>query len=395
MPDLDMRTVSFLVSFLSFIFGVGLLFFHFEQKNFKGINLVAISQICMSIGIGLIFLLGKIPMWVSALLSNMILCGGFTLCLYGICQYRDACSRLCKISLLGLIPLFIALLYFYFIENSLNTRAATASLHLGITQLFACIVIVKGKAFDNPLPQYTLALAFGLVSLTMFIRALLLIQADELNQYIQAGWVHQIPYLSSMFLIMATSFSLVWLVNGRLTRSVEALSIRDNLTSLYNRRGMDKLTNQITTDKSKQPLPLVVMMCDIDHFKSINDQFGHLVGDQVIVNVSEQIQACVRVNDVAIRYGGEEFLILLPNTPLANAHIVAERIRNAVYNIPVHHQNMSPISISIGVSQQHKGDNLDSLIREADKALYQAKQNGRNCVVIAPCECEEIRLKHA
>ncbi|MBP2700003.1 GGDEF domain-containing protein [Photobacterium lucens] len=395
MPDLDMRTVSFLASFFSLIFGIGLLFFHLEQKHFKGVKLIAISQLCISIATSLIFLRGQIPMWVSVLLSNMILCGGLTLCLYGFSQYREACSRLCKISLFGLVPLFIALLYFYFIQDSLNARAFSASLHFGITQLFACIVIFKGKALDNPIPKYTLGLAFGVVSLTMFIRATLVLNTDEISQYMQAGWVHQIPYLTLMFLIMAMSFNLVWLVNGRLTHSVEALSIRDNLTSLYNRRGMDKLTPQITTCNAKQPLPLIAMMCDIDHFKTINDKFGHLVGDQVIVNVSEQIQACVRVNDIAIRYGGEEFLILLPNTPLTNAHIVAERIRDAVHNIPVPHEGMSPISISIGVSQQYKGGDLDSLIREADKALYQAKQGGRNCVMIAPCECEEIRLKHA
>ncbi|ROV59109.1 GGDEF domain-containing protein [Vibrio ponticus] len=391
MPELDMRTVSFLVAFFSMTFGVGLLFFHFEQKRFKGIKLVALAQICMSIGIGLISLRDQIPMWVSVLVSNMALCAGMTLALFGFCQFRRSSLVLCKISLWGLGVLLGALFYFYYIEPSINSRAVVISLQLGLTQLMTCIVIYQGKAIDSPLPKNTLTLAFGLVSITMFTRAALVMHDGELYRYMDAGWVHQVPYLASMFLIMAMSFNSVWLVNGRLTRSIEAISIKDNLTSLYNRRGMDNIATKMTVSAAEKNLPLVAMMCDIDHFKAINDQFGHLVGDKVIVQVSQEIRHQVRANDVAIRYGGEEFLIILPNTPLQDAYIVAERIRVAVQAIPPVDKAMQPISVSIGVSQQKEHQDLDSLISATDDAMYQAKQRGRNCVVLASDELAEIK----
>ncbi|WP_295894569.1 GGDEF domain-containing protein [uncultured Vibrio sp.] len=379
--ELDMRTVSFLLSFFAFTYGVGLFCFYLEQKQHKGLKQIAISLILMSVGVVLLFLRGTIPMSLSIVVSNVLLCLGFSICLLGFCQFREASFLPAKLSLFALLPVFLALVYFYYYDNSINARVVVVSLHLGISQLFASFVIYTGKAQDRRLPTMVLSAAFLLVSITMFIRASIVLQIVELQHYMQGGWVHQIPYLCSMFVIMALSFSLVWLVNGRLTCSIEELVLHDSLTSLYNRRGMDKIVPDMRTRSVRNDESLVVLMCDIDHFKSINDRFGHLKGDEVIVQVSNVIQENLRLKDVAIRYGGEEFLIILPDTCVTEAMDLADRIRHAVWAMATNGQGNENVTISIGSAQCEGEESLESLIKRADRALYEAKKRGRNCVV--------------
>lgn len=394
MPDLDMRTVSVLVAFYAFTFGLGLLFFHYEQRRYRGVRFVALSHLCMSIGVGLMALREFVPAWLSIITGNMVLCAGVTLALFGFAQYRESSQKLFKVSLCGLPLLLLVMIYFCYVYASVNARVIAVSLQLGMTQMFTAMVIYQGRASDTKLPKNTLILAYALVSLIMFLRALFVMFEGEITQYMQTGWLYQSPYFATMFLIMVMSFNLVWMVNGRLTRSVEALSIRDNLTSLYNRRGMDRIASPLAISTSEQQQPLVAIMCDIDRFKSINDRFGHIVGDDVIISVSEQIRRQLRTHDVAIRYGGEEFLIILPNTQIDDAAIVAERIRLAVYNMPPLGVDMPLISVSLGVAKQ-QGKDLDSLIKACDFAMYQAKRQGRNRVVIATDAIQEIRKKSA
>ena len=122
-------------------------------------------------------------------------------------------------------------------------------------------------------------------------------------------------------------------------------------------------------------------MVDIDHFKNINDSFGHEVGDQIIRQVAEYLRRMSRASDVVARIGGEEYLLILPDTELEPAKILAERIREAICERPfvVGNQRI-PVTVSLGVARALGESNLDALSQEADRAMYQAKQGGRNRV---------------
>jgi diguanylate cyclase (GGDEF)-like protein len=124
-------------------------------------------------------------------------------------------------------------------------------------------------------------------------------------------------------------------------------------------------------------------MLDIDHFKNINDRFGHLVGDRVLTAMCKKVNDLVRPHDVFARYGGEEFLILMPETSLSNAMQVAQRLLGA---LAISDDDALPtITVSIGLAEWSTGDDsIESLITRADGALYVAKTNGRNCIEIAP-----------
>ena len=164
--------------------------------------------------------------------------------------------------------------------------------------------------------------------------------------------------------------------NYILLNEVKQLAITDVLTSVYNRRhSMERLEDEIEKSKRYEN-PLSVMMIDVDHFKRINDEFGHLSGDAVLKKIASSISTTLRDFDIVGRFGGEEFLVVLPNTAIDDAFSAAERIRKNVENIKFSKKDIS-VSVSIGVCQW-SGDDLKNLLSEADRLLYSAKSNGRN-----------------
>jgi diguanylate cyclase (GGDEF)-like protein len=161
---------------------------------------------------------------------------------------------------------------------------------------------------------------------------------------------------------------------------------RDVLTGLLNRRAIIEALDKEISRSYRQQQPLCVAMCDIDFFKHINDNYGHLAGDHVIREVTQRINAELRPYDLAGRYGGEEFLLLF-NSSLKEAHKSLERIRLSIANMPFNYQKeVLKVTISSGVtvydSPDEEGDR-QVLIDAADKAMYGAKENGRNRVVLA------------
>ncbi len=157
---------------------------------------------------------------------------------------------------------------------------------------------------------------------------------------------------------------------------------RDPLTGAYNRGVMEAaLTREVALAK-RHKLPLSFLMIDIDHFKNVNDTYGHATGDHVLNAFADCIAQHIRATDILFRYGGEEFTVLLNNTPLQGALTLAERIRRAAEHGECVADNGEKISItaSIGVACLGEGDTDQDLFNHADKALYMAKEHGRNCI---------------
>jgi diguanylate cyclase (GGDEF)-like protein len=178
--------------------------------------------------------------------------------------------------------------------------------------------------------------------------------------------------LVGIALILAvTSVSFVLLATWRRSRRFERHSSKDVLTDLSNRRQLDRDVTAYADNR------VAVLMIDIDHFKSLNDTLGHAAGDLALVSVARCIASTVRAGDLAYRYGGEEFCVLLPDTDLAAATAVAERVRSAVQDLDIDGAERLPngrLTVSIGVAV----DTPRAGINEADQALYAAKNGGRN-----------------
>jgi len=163
-------------------------------------------------------------------------------------------------------------------------------------------------------------------------------------------------------------------------REAEKMAVTDPLTNIYNRRKFSQLLDQEIERVERYKRSLAVVLLDIDHFKRINDTFGHDAGDSVLKKISRLIKGNIRSVDTLARYGGEEFVIILPETNLKKAMIVAERIRKVIESKSFF--KVGHITISAGVSIFEKGDNKQTIVKKADRGLYIAKREGRNRVCI-------------
>jgi diguanylate cyclase (GGDEF)-like protein len=164
------------------------------------------------------------------------------------------------------------------------------------------------------------------------------------------------------------------------------LVIRDPLTGLFNRRYLDESLEREVARARRSGMPLGIMMIDIDHFKHINDTFGHSVGDAVLVGVSRCMQSMARVEDILCRYGGEEFVLVMTTASLDTIHERAEKVREGVRRLNISHdgRHIGQVTISIGIAiHPDHGETGSDAMRAADAALYRAKQSGRNRTILA------------
>lgn len=157
---------------------------------------------------------------------------------------------------------------------------------------------------------------------------------------------------------------------------------RDALTGTHSRRHViEHLDHMIHSKQRQSDFKFCVAMLDLDHFKNVNDTYGHLVGDRLLHYIAATMQQSIRSVDVLGRYGGEEFIIIFPDTDIKTACLIAERVRNNVAAKPYIIDEHSILStISIGVSEYHHDDNNEKILQRADAALYKAKHSGRNCI---------------
>lgn len=165
------------------------------------------------------------------------------------------------------------------------------------------------------------------------------------------------------------------------------MAITDQLTGLHNRRYMARHLDSLISNAQRSNKALAFLIMDIDHFKSVNDTHGHDIGDEVLREFANRISANIRGIDLACRYGGEEFVVVMPDTDVDFAYTIAERLRKSVETTPIEISRMPnalKVTISIGIAASLGGDdNADKLLHRADQALYRAKREGRNRVIKA------------
>lgn len=199
------------------------------------------------------------------------------------------------------------------------------------------------------------------------------------------SWV--LSYTLYLAVALGLAFGFFWMTTALLSSQLDHLASTDPLTRLFNRRTFLMWCEKELAQATESGRPFSLLMIDLDHFKQINDRFGHAAGDQAICAAVEQMQDSVRGIDVLARWGGEEFTCMLPDTTLQAAHIVAERIRNNIEKVTLgvsstleKTDEMVRLTASIGVATHTSADNLATMLERADQGLYLAKSTGRNRV---------------
>jgi diguanylate cyclase (GGDEF)-like protein len=183
----------------------------------------------------------------------------------------------------------------------------------------------------------------------------------------------------------AAALLAVSLKNAQLFREVRENSVKDSLTGCVTRNHATEVIDAELRRARRSQMPVSVIMFDLDHFKGINARHGHLCGDAVLATIGRRMREVLRGSDLKCRYGGEEFLVLLPETPLAGARRVAETLRREIAEQPVAWGGESfGVTASFGITQALPNEiSIQAIVARADAALYRAKQDGRNCVCVA------------
>lgn len=310
---------------------------------------------------------------------------------------------------IGLVAALCAL-FFVMIRSGLNRRFSDPS--LTVPQLVAAGLVVSYGAYEaveaRPafMAMYLIAYMFGVFALG--VRGLVWIAIFYVACYGGVASLASVmrPEVTDVrreiFRVIGLALMLGWMTLlgryvGRLRQNLrranedlkralaraEDLANHDGLTGCYTRRRLMELL-WVEAKRAERGSPLAVCLVDLDHFKNINDDHGHLAGDEVLTQFTATAQAELRATDFLGRYGGEEFLIGFSQTALPEAVVAAERIREAVAKRPFSSLPLGTrVTISIGVVEHHPREPIDRTLSRVDAALYEAKHRGRNCVVSA------------
>ena len=388
--NLDIRTVGILSAITPLVLGLIMLVYHRERRVYQGFHRWLLANFGLGVGYILISFRDFIPEFLSIILGNVIIVYCAILVYEGIEQFFDRPPiSLLNYFIFGLY--IISQIYFTYIEPYINARVV-------LTSFVLCFLILRSakKLYSCPISELrqtcqSAAYAFTITAIFPFIRGVTALFeqtpirffSDPLN-----SWLSLVLVVS----IMIWTFYFFFLNSARLERELETaraeldlVSRTDPLTQLYNRRHFDEQANLEFQRAIRYKYPLAFIVLDLDNLKTINDNYGHAIGDSVLSNLSENLRSQIRPFDLLARLGGDEFSIMLVDTNQEEAYSTAKRICEWISRTPVVYDSYSiQISVSIGVTMVRPEDNdLDRILERTDSALYRAKKQGRNCVVIA------------
>ena len=374
-PLFDPRTIIVMASVMSLLMG-GVMFFQrrIYPANIHGLRHWAIAPFLCFIATALFAMRGFIPDLISSAAGNLILLSGAALFFWGSQRFHDIAPtyRLWGAILAACAPLFV---WFLVVEPRYEVRVLLfTGVMLTIMAAHARLLLTvdSSNVFTRP-TGYLLVLQCGFLLLRM---------VEVLLGHSLAGLLDpsgaQVTYLMAFtFIFLILSVALILMAAERMRMEFEHLATYDSLTSTLTRRAWLESCGREVERCRRHGHGMSLMMMDMDHFKSVNDTHGHPMGDRVLVDFAQRVRLQLRLPDRLGRFGGEEFVLLLPETALEDAVKVAQRIRASRRLSP----DLPLCTVSIGVaSYEEQSDTLNSLLARADAALYRAKDLGRNRV---------------
>ncbi len=344
-------------------------------------TLLGLAKLFQGLAWPLLALRGDIPDLLSFSLGNALLLTGYWL--EAACAGAlDRPTRLAPTVLWALAAACAAGLILGPLVSSPNMRVVVISLPAACCFGLAGLRLLRGTEAPSRLRK-ALGCLYLLVCALVLWRALLALTTPGATLFTPL-LSHALVYLPLYTLMFAGSFGLLLLFKERTDQTLARLAAHDALTGAPNRRALLEKAGHLCAKARRESSPLAVLMLDLDHFKRINDTRGHLAGDEVLRHFARTIAQGLRSYDAYGRFGGEEFVALLPDATLESAKSVAERIRAASEASADKAPALEPYTVSIGVALGIPGpDGLEPLLALADQAMYQAKSLGRNRVQVA------------
>lgn len=346
-----------------------------------------IALLLNPLGLGLISLRSLAPDWLSIAGGNLLLGVSFACMAVALRQFYALPERRATHAVLVLLAGAVVAWFAEVMPNP-QVRIAFASSMLAVLLGSSAHAVFRPGGAGGTVPRLTGAM-FACVALVMVARAVhesLWPSAPggaflprPLNMVV-IGSLLLLPVLATVgFLLMCTQ---------RSQEELEHTARLDYLTGIFNRRAIEDLATRAISGSRRHGIPLAILLVDVDHFKHINDQHGHEAGDQALVESVRRMRELMRSEDLVGRQGGEEFVVVLPDIDLGNAHAAAERMRRSFSDQPmrvlVGHRSVEiAVTVSIGVAALEASDlQFSHLLRRADRAMYAAKAAGRNRVML-------------
>jgi len=381
MPDFDLRTIVFMSMLLTFVLSMLLGLTRAHHKSYRGPGYWAVGN--LFVGLGMVLVLIQLDNKTVFLPSAAVIGAGLSLYINGIQAFAGQQPDH-RIPPTMFAALFLINFFFMVIRDDMRS-VVVIDAFIFATIYLACARLTFAKEEGLLGNLYWIASSlFMLLGVLMLGRAATAVLVDArvfdsfatwpVNAYtFMIGAVSQF-FVSSLFVLM---------LSYKLNQNLENMATVDGLTETLNRRGLEASCAKISALCKRTYMDMAVLLIDVDFFKKVNDKHGHLVGDEVLKHMASIIQNVLRRGDVVGRYGGEEFVIFMPNTVEDDASVLAERIRLAIADQPfVSDEVYIPVTVSIGVADSVRaGFEFKGLVSAADATLYKAKDNGRNNVM--------------
>lgn len=380
MNFIEPRTLAFIISVLTALSALILLAMRQSfSATVRGVNSWTIGIWIFLICSLLFNFRGQLHPLFSVVLANLLLIISLLLMISGLLHYHG--RRLRHHGLIGIATVVFTtvIVWFTLIQPNFQFRLVFVAGILAFILAGLGYLALHGRPVTTG--RVVTGAAFLLGAVTCFLRALsVTLNFDRPNTFFDLSSL-QVLYLGAFsvtFFIGTLGFILM--INERLREILQYNAEHDELSAALTRRAFFEKTEAELSNSRKSGKPVSVLILDLDNFKQINDAYGHHFGDQVIVDFCDTVRSVLRPNDVLGRYGGEEFVVLLPETDSGAAIKIAERIRTALHRP----RNLPPYTASVGVATTPtEVENTDSLLIRADKALYRAKGQGRDRIEVA------------
>lgn len=357
------------------------------NRNIPGLRLWMVSFLLGSVFSVSLLVRDWFPEVVAVVISQGSVSLAAYLCLMASRMYMGRRPFSHWYAVVGIGALMVASVYFTVVQPHLGMRFVFVGLGAGICFLLTARTMADGGVRRVP-ARYLFALVAGLHGLFLLLRPALFklapVAPGGLPDAGLVALVSQFVLLEAIVAVVLLGFGALMLANEFITSELRHLAEMDPLTNVFNRRAFLTLLDKAISAAQRTGTAVPVLVMDLDHFKNINDTWGHRAGDDVLRHFVMLAHRCLRKEDVMGRLGGEEFAIFLPNASAAGALAVAERLRALVEAQPVATGPQSiPLTVSVGVTLCAHGDAAGAALQRADEAMYLAKERGRNRVEVS------------
>ena len=350
------------------------------NQEVKGLREWFLGYLSAFINMTIFVMCPSMPAFAFMLINQTTLMATGFFAFKGCCQHANIQSRLEKIAIPIIAVSLLISAYFTAVENNLALRFLIGSLVSGLFCISGALYLLR-TSFEQRRFQYLFGITLLAHGVFNSLRSILFM--DSVKQFLQANAINPTDaiLIEQILITSLLALGVLMMTNELISKELRSHAEQDSLTNMFNRRFFLKLLEKSKSLAVRTQKPLSLLVLDIDHFKLINDKFGHLAGDEVLISFAKNAQKNLRAEDVMGRIGGEEFAIFLPNTNGESAVFFAERLRRMIEAQPAP-TSKGDISytISIGVTVIDKDTPIEQALDEADLTMYQAKRNGRNRV---------------